>query len=105
MKNIFFALGFMLVGTFAFANNIEPNMSDEYVILFDESSEVNLKEHNIIIEFNSPSESFVSIKCWLFKKWIKGKLKEVSDDVELIDELADTLKGLCEIAKDLGWLD
>ncbi len=36
--------------------------------------------------------------------WIKRELRKVSDDDELINETADTLKELCELAKDFGLL-
>ena len=45
-----------------------------------------------------------SVKCWAFRHWLVGKLSEVSNDKELINSTADSMKDLCEIANNLGWL-
>lgn len=92
MKNVFFALAFMLVGTFAFANNSETIITEENVVSLNEMSKTELLEES------------VSLKCWAVKQWVKAKASEVSDDDELIDELADVVYELCEIAKDLDWI-
>lgn len=102
MKNVFFALAFMLVGTFAFANNVETIITEENVVSLNEISKTELIEENVFLELNNFSESFVSVKCWAVKQWIKSKAREVSDDDELIDELGDAIYDLCEIARDLG---
>lgn len=44
----------------------------------------------------------VSLKCWLFRKWVVRQLEKVSNNDRLIDETANELKKLCEIANDWG---
>ncbi|MBI9041874.1 hypothetical protein [Lutibacter sp.] len=63
-----------------------------------------INQLNMIEYINYDLNGIESAKCWAFKIWIKAKLKEVSDDEELINETADSLKQLCEIANDLGWI-
>ncbi len=48
MKNLFFALAFMLIGTFAFANN---NAKEELVEVQQQSIET--------------TEDFLEIECWV----------------------------------------
>ncbi len=59
---------------------------------------------NMIEYVNFNTEGIESVKCWAFRVWLKAQLKEISDDEELINETADALKELCEIANDLGWV-
>lgn len=61
----------------------------------------NIETFKINVE-NFKIDSDDSVKCWVFKQWVKSKLKEVSNDTELINATADSLKELCEIANDLG---
>lgn len=105
MKNVFFALAFMLVGTFAFANNIETIITEENVVSLNEMSKTELLEESVFLEYNGSSDSFVSLKCWAAKQWIKHKLRKISDEDELIDEIGDAVYELCELARDLGWID
>ncbi|NEW79149.1 MAG: hypothetical protein GZ086_06910 [Gelidibacter sp.] len=70
-----------------------------------EQFQINQTNHlNMIEHVNFKTEGIESIKCWGFKIWIREKLREISDDEELINETADALKELCEIANDLGWV-
>jgi hypothetical protein len=48
------------------------------------------------------NEYTYSPTCWVFKRWLISKLREVSDNEELIQETASALKEICEIANDLG---
>ncbi len=107
MKTVFFALAFMLVGTLTFANNVEvetidDNVTIENVVSLNQISKTELLEESIFLELNGSSESVVSIKCWAAKQWVKHKLRQVSDEDEMIDEIGDAVYELCEIARDLG---
>ncbi|HSQ46830.1 MAG TPA: hypothetical protein VLM44_07935 [Lutibacter sp.] len=70
-----------------------------------EQFQINQTNHlNMIEHVNFKAEGIESIKCWAFRVWVKAQLEEISDDEELINETADALKELCEIANDLGWI-
>ncbi len=105
MKNVFFVLAFMLAGTIAFANDNTPLVIETQTSSCNEISRIEIKEAQVFKNVNDSLEQITSLKCWLFKRWLKRELRKVSDDDELIDETVDTLKELCEIAKDLGWLE
>ena len=107
MKNLFFVLAFMLVGTIAFANvnDATPHAIEIKTASFNENATNEIRGAHVFKTVNDSSEHITSLKCWLFKRWLKRELRKVSDDDELIDETVDTLKELCEIANDLGWLD
>ncbi|NOR26960.1 MAG: hypothetical protein GQ540_00350 [Lutibacter sp.] len=101
MKNIFFAFAFMLVSSFAFANDISTHLIEKNISSLNEISKIQVTGE---INLNNSPVSVVSAKCWAFRIWLKHQLKEISDDEELIDETADALKELCEIASDFGWI-
>ena len=105
MKNVFFVLAFMLVGTIAFANDNTPLLIETKPSSFNEIATIEIEGEHIFKTVNDSSEHITSLKCYLFKRWLQRELRKVSDDDKLIDETVDTLKQLCEILNDLGWLD
>jgi len=87
----------------AFVDNIETTVTEENVFSLNEISETELIEE--ILKLNNSSEDIVSLKCCLAKQWIKRELRKISDQDELIDEIGDAVYAICEVARDLGWID
>lgn len=52
MKNVFFAMALMLIGTFAFANTNESAVIDEANLITSNVIENNLTTHNLFFSFN-----------------------------------------------------
>ena len=105
MKNVFFVLAFMLVGTIAFANDNTPLVIKTKTSSFNEIASIEIEGEHVFKTVHDSSEHVTSLKCYLFKRWLQRELRKVSDDDELIDATVDTLKELCEILNDLGLLD
>lgn len=105
MKKVILILLFIFSGTSTFADNRSPNEVLKETNLLHKYTSVNKTDFSCQVTFlNLNTESNVSVKCWLFKKWLKSKLKQVSDDEELIEETASKFKELCEIANSLGFI-
>ena len=102
MKKLFIAFAFMLMSSLSYANDNSQKLIEENIYTLNEISEITLNGEQVLITFNQSSEAVVSLKCWAFKQWVKKKLREVSDNDELIDETADALKEICEKLNDWG---
>lgn len=100
MKNLILSIVFVFASfTMVNANSIESKISMDEIIDIEEQITVNYQV--ISLSENAPD----SVKCWIFKKWVRRQANAVSDDQELIDEVVDALGDLCELANDYGLLD
>jgi len=100
MKKIILGVVFVFASfTLVNANSIESKMLIDEIIDIEEQFAIDYQ--GISFSENAPD----SIKCWLFKKWVRKQANEVSDNDELIDEVVDALGDLCELANDYGLLD
>ena len=115
MKKLILSLVFVLAtGTsFINASTIDNNifitdLVEKNTIDNKEDSLYSLCNDFLFISDNSMNQpdlfvdDYFSLKCWVVKKWVVMKAREVSDDEELIQELADAVKAICEVANDLG---
>jgi hypothetical protein len=97
--SLVFVLGMITVG------NAKNDLLTKDIVVVEFSKTIADNINNMdVIETTATNVKSVSLKCWAFKVWIKRELRKVSDDDELINETADTLKELCELAKDFGLL-
>lgn len=93
MKNVFLSLAFMLVGTFAFANNVETSTPESFskqsskivVLNLDDLGNINLEDFK---------------EC---KVQVKGTVngKPVNLDITFTSESGDCIKDTVRLVKDL----
>jgi hypothetical protein len=53
-------------------------------------------------KLTTPAVKTGSIKCWLFGKWLRSQLNDVSNDTALINQTVNAAVALCNIVDDLG---
>ena len=99
MKKVFLSAIMMI----AFSGVSMANDIAEKQVLDADSKGIIVSNTNCRVEEGSTTITVEgsSLKCWAFKKWVRMKLNQVSDNEKLIDATVYALGDLCEIANDL----
>jgi hypothetical protein len=111
MKNFFLtAFAIIAINGISRANSIATQeIATNYVKIEEKVSITSIEKLNVIELYDQfkVSNQMVetgSVKCWLFGRWLRKQLSEVSNDTALINQTVEAAVALCNIIDDLGFI-
>jgi hypothetical protein len=109
MKKILFtAIALVAFSGISMANTIaneevvseKSQITNEIVITSIEN--LNVLELYTQYKLTAPVVKIGSVKCWLFGKWLRSQLNDVSNDTTLINQTVEAAVALCNVFDNLG---
>ena len=111
MKKVFFtAIALVAFSSASMANTIADeevvmtNVKIENKVVITSIENLNVIELYTQYKLTTQTEASGSIKCWLFGKWLRSQLNNVSNDTTLINQTVTAAVSLCNIIDDLGFI-